>query len=1224
MSARELLTISEAAKALGISTKTLRRWEKGGKISSLRTEGGHRRYDADLIHAFKNRKKKHQASPLQATPSFDTPLLSPVKPYVRPAEAKPTAHPSPDWSFVVEPEPVIQVKPARPRINLQRPKGKWLKGFVGAAVFSLGMLLTNRIFSVPEMAVPVLEEAQVAEAGDSGNKPEVLGATLSRTRFFLNVEGIFKNRVTFLEDIEAQQNALISGNLTLGGDLNFTDEDQTLSASNDGFLVSSSGFSVGGATTYYVDASGNANFNAGNFTGTVTANAALSVAGTLTANGPVNLGDGGDPVAVRGSTLTLQSGSSLNFPVNGDNDDFIYFSTSANQPGLFFAGATATNDPGIRVNTGSGQIEYRNQGNDIWTPLDNLGIGSIPPPLFTDGGTFLYPTGRESVRVFDVSGNSFIDIGHNGTTATITTQNTANISFSNNLISSGSFTLANDQTMVGIASYLQLNQGMAWGGSTTYRLQADGNGFLNNLTTAGNLSVNGGLISSTGSLTLDPTTNLNLTLTDNLAGSLAVREGANDYLVINTQNGSEGITLGNATLNPDYHFAGSGSFRISSLNCTTFTNGGSLTTDANGYITCSDDEAGAGSDWQDTAGVINLVDGTNRVTIGSAINLAKLAVDGNADEIQLLVQGHSTQTSPLLVLEQSGGNDVLTVDNNGAMILAGTITSGSSAIALTTATGYLDADAIQLITGVGSGLTGSGSGLQITNDSLGLIQGCSNGQILKWNDGATEWQCAADSGATSAIINVQSDGVPVGANVDTLNFVNSFSLVENTPGVVDIDLKAGIINFTLTNEQIHPKNALWHDIFVGGTSTASATIALQASTGDIITTGNLLLNAGALGINADADPDNFLSLSPAAGQATGSLYWGNRLMCDPALPNCGWATSAGTEGSILFTLTDEVIHPKNALFHDLAIGGTSTASAAFLVEATTGNITSQGSLSLGDIPIQNTDPNRVLTYNTITGMIEYLDTTTWDKDGGNELQNIWSTITDGSVNVTPSSTSDTFKFVAGANVALTLGNDDLTHGDYLEIAVTGLDNYGGWNLNVDSAGNDLIGSGEVVNIDGGTSISLSYTALTNTLSIATVQDISTTASPSFANLALTNQGELRLMEATANGSFYTGFKAPADLAANTVYTLPTGMGNTGQILRVKDQGTGELEWIDVGHRGSDLLDLNPRAAPWKERRLVRRLGRWDFNCLGYNCFTSRDGEYLGPRQYHFFRQSDSQ
>lgn len=40
----KLLTIEEAAKQLGVSTITLRRWEKAGKITATRTQGGHRRY----------------------------------------------------------------------------------------------------------------------------------------------------------------------------------------------------------------------------------------------------------------------------------------------------------------------------------------------------------------------------------------------------------------------------------------------------------------------------------------------------------------------------------------------------------------------------------------------------------------------------------------------------------------------------------------------------------------------------------------------------------------------------------------------------------------------------------------------------------------------------------------------------------------------------------------------------------------------------------------------------------------------------------------------------------------------------------------------------------------------------------------------------------------------------------------------------------------------------
>ena len=45
-----LLTVSQAAELLGVSTKTIRRWETEGRIKSIRTEGGHRRFTvSDLI-----------------------------------------------------------------------------------------------------------------------------------------------------------------------------------------------------------------------------------------------------------------------------------------------------------------------------------------------------------------------------------------------------------------------------------------------------------------------------------------------------------------------------------------------------------------------------------------------------------------------------------------------------------------------------------------------------------------------------------------------------------------------------------------------------------------------------------------------------------------------------------------------------------------------------------------------------------------------------------------------------------------------------------------------------------------------------------------------------------------------------------------------------------------------------------------------------------------------
>jgi excisionase family DNA binding protein len=45
-------TISEAARYLGVSCSTLRRWDRGGKFPSQRTIGNHRRYSKQMLDKF--------------------------------------------------------------------------------------------------------------------------------------------------------------------------------------------------------------------------------------------------------------------------------------------------------------------------------------------------------------------------------------------------------------------------------------------------------------------------------------------------------------------------------------------------------------------------------------------------------------------------------------------------------------------------------------------------------------------------------------------------------------------------------------------------------------------------------------------------------------------------------------------------------------------------------------------------------------------------------------------------------------------------------------------------------------------------------------------------------------------------------------------------------------------------------------------------------------------
>lgn len=57
----ELLTPSEVAAMFRVNPKTVTRWARAGKISAIRTLGGHRRFRASEIRAFLEQVEEHQA-----------------------------------------------------------------------------------------------------------------------------------------------------------------------------------------------------------------------------------------------------------------------------------------------------------------------------------------------------------------------------------------------------------------------------------------------------------------------------------------------------------------------------------------------------------------------------------------------------------------------------------------------------------------------------------------------------------------------------------------------------------------------------------------------------------------------------------------------------------------------------------------------------------------------------------------------------------------------------------------------------------------------------------------------------------------------------------------------------------------------------------------------------------------------------------------------------------
>ncbi len=91
------------------------------------------------------------------------------------------------------------------------------------------------------------------------------------------------------------------------------------------------------------------------------------------------------------------------------------------------------------------------------------------------------------------------------------------------------------------------------------------------------------------------------------------------------------------------------------------------------------------------------------------------------------------------------------VTTGGDLDLTGTITAGSSNTVLTLSTGLIDADALTLTAAADAGTgTSSGSGLIARSDGIGLLQGCTDGQVLAWEETTDTWDCTTAGGGGDA------------------------------------------------------------------------------------------------------------------------------------------------------------------------------------------------------------------------------------------------------------------------------------------------------------------------------------------------------------------------------------------------------------------------------------------------------------------------------------------
>ena len=311
----------------------------------------------------------------------------------------------------------------------------------------------------------------------------------------------------------------------------------------------------------------------------------------------------------------------------------------------------------------------------------------------------------------------------------------------------------------------------------------------------------------------------------------------------------------------------------------------------------------------------------------------------NATAYDLAVGGTSTAAAKFLVNAATGN-----ITSSGSASVSGNLTLGNGS-AIQSAYGPLTLNYksgpsayTAGLTLTNSGYVGIGTTDPTARLSVATNSGTPDATVLNLDNAYTAANRMGDvaisfSSAGSVFSRIISDHNTVGAEMSSLlkfyvsNVSPTLSLILTSEGLDQIGTAAHSIKNTsgdLTLTSNSNKITLNDSVNVVGYATASGSLAL----------GNTTALAGPGNLNA-------------SGRITGvEIYQGASQVCDVS-GNC---SSIGN----FWQLNNHVVSPANVTDYDLAVGGTSTASAKFQVLASNGNIYSAGSASVsGNLTLGN-------------------------------------------------------------------------------------------------------------------------------------------------------------------------------------------------------------------------------------------------------------------------------
>lgn len=969
---KSTLSINEAATILGVSNKTLRRWEQAGKLVPLRTQGGHRRYTTEQIISYKKQKKSKAQTTTATSPlvqnSIPTNPVSitssntiqhkveeEVQDHIQNLTAV-VSNTAPNYISSSNAVNMNQdsVKPAENEMlesetnmtaplyemHLHNRQKSFLRKYSSFFIISSLILVTLKLVTLTTTRTLFADGFDTIANSTSLKPLHQIAAIVRPTDVSLAANTLDSNvlalATTSLEDqsfnvyvdTNLRNDVVVNGTLEVSSGELTTDSD-VFTFVNENALT----LNIGGAAT---------EINVGADTGDTTINNNLTVNDNLTVTGTTNdiagvLNLSGNSLTTTadllidpgGGGVTIGTGTPGNVDLAGD-DLFVSGDLEVNGNAylstLVIGGDSLTELAGTGLQVSGGELQTV-LGSTIET--GEIADGTILAVDFdstndpTDDYILSYDSGTGGFTwVVDSTGSSVFT--NTGTLVHLTTT-TDNVTI-------GSTTELSKFAVDGDTDEIQL---LVQGNSTqTSNLavleQSDGTDVL----TVGNTGTTALTNSGSGDITFNLTSTGDFVIQD--AGSpFATFTDGGIFTLDNLSFDGNTLssTSGNIVLTP------SGSLVFTGLDCTGNSNGGALTADASGVITCSNDDGGAGgyTNWilDGDSGTPQAIDSSNTATItgGTGITTTvgatdELTIDFDSTELGNLTWGDSSNATLALTTALSGATDpVLTFGNNSVTLAnAGTLSS-TSTTAFNLGAATID-------------FNGAGA-LQYANGS--------------------NFTLADDGGNNIFALTGASDLIQFGNATDNNAFTFLGSGQTTFNGNVDVTSGLDVTGASLT---------------VGGNATiTTAGVATLAST--------LSVEGLTIGLNNDADANNLLGFgSGTAGTASGDLYWGDDLVCDVSASNCGYVIAGGS-GSSKWTDSGTTVYLTDTT-DELVLGGSSPLSSAkFSIDGDADQIQliiqGSGSQTASLVALEQSDGNNVLdvtAYGDVIAGFDQLDGST--------------------------------------------------------------------------------------------------------------------------------------------------------------------------------------------------------------------------------------------------------